>query len=89
MGNIEKDLKIIFSTNLQYYMKQDNINCTDLTKILKLPFSTINDWIHGKSYPRIDKIQVLADYFNISKSKLIEQHRNIEYNITNNYIKEN
>lgn len=86
MCDIEKDLKIIFSNNLQYYMELNNINCTDLTRILKLPFSTVNDWIHAKSYPRIDKIQLLANYFNISKSKLIEQHEDRTYKIKNNYI---
>ena len=34
--------------------------------------STFNEWIKGKKYPRIDKIEMLANYFGILKSSLIE-----------------
>ena len=34
--------------------------------------STFNDWVKGKKYPRIDKIELLANYFKIKKSDLIE-----------------
>ena len=33
---------------------------------------TVNEWIKAKKYPRIDKIEILADYFGILKSDLIE-----------------
>ena len=34
--------------------------------------STFNDWVKGKKYPRIDKIEMLANFFRIQKSDLIE-----------------
>ena len=35
--------------------------------------STFNDWVKGKKYPRIDKIEMLANFFGILKSDLIEE----------------
>lgn len=35
--------------------------------------STFNEWMKAKKYPRIDKIELLANYFGILKSDLIEE----------------
>lgn len=64
--------KKIFSRNLRNYMDNKNINTMDLSKILNIAYSTVSDWVKGNSYPRIDKIEMLANYFNIEKSDLIE-----------------
>ena len=34
----------------------------------------MSDWVNGKKFPRIDKIELLAQYFGIQKSDLIEAH---------------
>jgi ribosome-binding protein aMBF1 (putative translation factor) len=44
-----------------------------LAEIWGFPYSTITEWINGKKYPRIDRIEVMADYFGILKSDLIEE----------------
>lgn len=64
--------KKIFSKNLQKYMNEKNINTMNLSKSLNQAYSTVADWVKGNSYPRIDKIEMLANYFNIEKSDLIE-----------------
>ena len=64
--------KEIFSKNLKRYMNQKNINTMDLSKSLNQAYSTVADWVKGNSYPRIDKIEMLANYFRIEKSDLIE-----------------
>jgi hypothetical protein len=33
----------------------------------------VNEWLKAKKYPRIDKIEILANYFGILKSDLIEE----------------
>lgn len=86
--NVDQDLKTIFSTNLYYYMTEYNKSCSNISEVLNIPYSTVNDWVNGKSYPRITQIQELADYFNISKSDLIEQQKDRFYNIYKSYIKE-
>lgn len=65
--------RAIFSKNLKYYMSRIGKNTADLATDLAFPFSTVSDWVHGKKYPRMDKVQALADYFGIMKSHLTEE----------------
>lgn len=69
--------KEIFSKNLQYYMRINNKDRNEVARDLNIPYSTLADWYNGNKYPRIDKIQLLADYFNIKKSDLVESRNNI------------
>lgn len=48
------------------------MNTADLAAALSVPFSTVADWVHGRKYPRMDKVQAIADYFGILKSDLTE-----------------
>ena len=32
----------------------------------------LTDWINGRTYPRIDKIEKMAQYFGVQKSDLVE-----------------
>lgn len=66
--------KEIFSKNLQYYMSLNNKDRNDVCKDLDFKYPTFSDWYNGKKYPRIDKIELLAMYFGIEKSDLIENH---------------
>ena len=43
---------------------------------LGVKYTTFTDWVKGNSYPRIDKIELMANYFGISKADLVEE-RNI------------
>lgn len=65
--------KEIFSKNLQYYMNINNKDRNEVARDLEIPYSTLADWYNGNKYPRIDKIQLLADYFGIKKSDLVEK----------------
>ena len=44
----------------------------DMADIVGVSTATYSDWINAKKYPRIDKIEIMADYFGILKSDLIE-----------------
>ena len=68
--------KEIFSKNLKYYMALNNKDRNDICHDLKFPYTTFAEWYNGNIYPRIDKIEMLANYFNIKKSDLIEKHEN-------------
>ena len=71
MGNKE-----VLANNLKYYMDKHNVTRNDLVDDLNIAYMTISDWINAKTYPRIDKIELLAHYFQIEKSDLIEYHGN-------------
>lgn len=70
-------LKATFSSNLNYYIKSANMNTADLAAALSVPFSTVADWVHGRKYPRMDKVQAIADYFGILKSDLTEERSSL------------
>lgn len=65
--------KEIFAKNLRYYIDRSGKTQKDFAEIVGVAYSTFNDWINAKKYPRIDKIEILANYFGIQKSDLIEE----------------
>lgn len=64
--------KEVFAKNLLYYLEYYNKDSVDVCRDLDIPASTFSDWLNAKKYPRIDKIELLANYFNVKKSDLIE-----------------
>ncbi|CYV69808.1 bifunctional S24 family peptidase/transcriptional regulator [Streptococcus suis] len=66
--------KEIFANNLRKYLSEKGMNPRQLAIELNLKYTTVNDWVNAKSYPRIDKIEKLSNYFNINKSDLIENN---------------
>ncbi|MBR6427062.1 MAG: helix-turn-helix transcriptional regulator [Clostridia bacterium] len=66
--------KEIFSKNLRYYMDKKGVDRNQVCAALGFVYSTFTDWYNGVKYPRIDKIEMLARYFGIMKSDLIEEH---------------
>ena len=67
------DNKEIFSINLKRLMTQRGVSRQDLSKVLGVSYFTISDWVNGKKYPRMDKVEMLAAYFGVLKSDLIEE----------------
>lgn len=67
---------IIFSKNLSFYMMQKGVDRNQLCEALGFKYSTVSEWLSAKKYPRMDKIELLAEFFDIKKSDLIEQKKN-------------
>ena len=65
--------KEIFAKNLAYYVDRSGEYQKDLAEVAGVAPSTFNDWMKAKKYPRIDKIELLANHFGILKSDLIEE----------------
>lgn len=65
--------KEILSKNLKYYIERSGKDRRELSEIWGFPYSTVTEWINGRKYPRIDRIEIMADYFGILKSDLIEE----------------
>ena len=64
--------KTVLARNLTYYVERSGRTQKELAETVGVATSTFNDWMKGKKYPRIDKIEMLANYFGILKSDLIE-----------------
>lgn len=70
--------KKVFARNLNYYLTTRGKTQNDLVRDLKITASTVSDWANGKKYPRVDKMQMLADYFGVLKSDLTEERQESE-----------
>ena len=66
------DNKNIFASNLKRYMELKGKSRNDISEALGISYFTVSDWVNGKKYPRMDKVEMLANYFGIQKSDLIE-----------------
>ena len=66
--------KQVFATNLKYYLQDKKVSQIEVCQLLDIKPNTFSDWVNAKTYPRIDKIERLANYFGIEKSDLIEKH---------------
>ena len=64
--------KKVFAKNLNYYMNLKGIMQKELADIVGVSAPTVSDWMNANKYPRIDKIEIMANYFGILKSDLIE-----------------
>lgn len=64
----------IFAKNLKFYMEQKKVDRYQLCEALGFKYSTVSEWLSANKYPRMDKIEMLAKYFDVNKSDLIEEH---------------
>ena len=72
MGKSGQWSKEVFARNLKYYMDREGINQQEMAKIVGVSAPALCEWLNAKKYPRIDKIEIIANYFGILKSDLIE-----------------
>lgn len=73
MGN-----KDVFAKNLKKYINKSGKDRSIVAEETGFPYSTLTEWVNGKKYPRINNIERLASYFNVSKSDLIEDFEEIK-----------
>ena len=67
--------KAVMAKNIQYYMDKQGKTRTEMCEALGVKYTTFTDWVKGNTYPRIDKIELMANYFGISKADLVEDKK--------------
>ena len=70
---MDKNNKGTFATNLRRLMDSKGKSRREISDVLGISYYTISDWVNGKKYPRMDKVELLANYFGVLKSELIEE----------------
>ena len=70
--------KEIMAQNIQRLMEQKGVERKDVCNALGFKYTTFVDWVNGKTYPRIDKIEKMANYFGVPKSELVEEYKNCD-----------
>lgn len=64
--------KEVMAANIKHYMELQNKTASEVCKALGIKQNTFSDWVNAKTYPRIDKIELMAKYFGVSKAHLVE-----------------
>lgn len=70
----DKEQKRVFSINLTSYLGKKSQK--EVAKAIGVSPQTFNTWCQGIALPRMGKLQLLADYFGIEKSDLIDDKTN-------------
>lgn len=76
--------KEVFAKNLNAIMAKKDIDRNKLVDDLGLKYTTVADWTRGKTYPRIDKLELLSDYLGVTLSELMEDKGSVVLNGDNN-----
>lgn len=66
--------KQIMATNIKRYLDKLDLNTKEFSAKLGFKYTTVLDWVNAKTYPRIDKIDKMANFFGIEKSELVEDY---------------
>ena len=57
------DSKDVFIHNLNTIMKDRKVSRKELAKGLNVPYTTLTDWCTGRIFPRVEKINMIADVY--------------------------
>ncbi|MDT4050588.1 helix-turn-helix transcriptional regulator [Staphylococcus arlettae] len=67
-----KSARKILSENLQSLMINKNVDQKELAEAIGVSQPTISNWLKETKYPRISKVEDMANYFNVPKSRITE-----------------
>jgi Predicted transcriptional regulator len=65
------------SENIKRHLNSKGLNVKDFSEIMDFKYTTVLDWVNAKTYPRIDKIELMARYFGVDKSDLVEEYSEV------------
>lgn len=69
------DAKLIFTRNLNRQMELNRKTRQDIATALGISYFTVTSWCNGSKFPRMDKVEMLANYFGCKKSDLLEEKK--------------
>lgn len=67
--------KQIMARNITMYLAHLGKSRKQMCRELGFAYTTVCDWTKGRSYPRIDKIEAMAEYFHVGMADLVEPRR--------------
>ena len=62
------------SENIKRHLSKKSLNVKEFSEIMGFKYTTVLDWVNAKTYPRIDKIELMSRYFGVDKSDLVEKY---------------
>ncbi len=58
---------------INYLRKQKGLSQDEFANILKVSRQTVSNWENGKSYPDLEMIVTISNYFQVSVDELLKQ----------------
>ena len=79
MRTMENNLgnKTTMAKNIRRFLTKKGMTISALAGEIGLPYNTVNNWCNEVSYPRIDKIQKMAEVFGVTKADLVEEEETL------------
>lgn len=68
----EKELNSIIARNISRQLEQKNKTQLELAEYIGVSQTTVSNWCRGEKMPRMKKLDMICDYFGISRSDLME-----------------
>lgn len=68
--------KQIVAKNIKKLLDRKGKDQTVMAKELNFPETTVSNWMRAETYPRVDKLQLMADYFGVYRSDITEERAN-------------
>lgn len=76
----------IFSKNLKILLDEKDATQLELANFLGVSNTTINNYVKGYNMPRMDKVDAIAKFFNISREELISDKKDDKKEYNPNYF---
>lgn len=67
------------AANIRRHLESRSLNTKEFADIMNFKYTTVLDWVNANTYPRIDKIEQMANYFNVDKSDLVEEYHEVNH----------
>lgn len=64
---------MIFANNLRRMLDEKHQKSIDLARFLGVSKTIVSEWINGKRFPRMDKVDKMCVFFNCSRSDLMDE----------------
>ena len=83
----DADYGRIISKNLKRIMYDHQKTQADISHDLSISKATVSSWVNGSRIPRMDKIDLLCHYFNVTRYDIMEDHEvSVKYYLSTQYI---
>lgn len=73
--------KEIMAKNIRRYLEYRHMTIKECAEAIGVPVSTVGDWCRAVAYPRIDKIERMANLFGVTKADLVENPEDVRADI--------
>lgn len=74
MTDFERDYGKIIAKNLRELAFYHEKTQAEISRDLNISKATLSSWMNGTRVPRMDKVDLLCNYFNCTRSDIMEDH---------------